>query len=71
MGKKYHTRKSYPYFDAREKKHIKRIERICLRCDEPFMAEGKFNRICPFCTKINQEIARTCIYPDLPYERLT
>lgn len=26
-----------------------RVERICLKCDKPFQAEGKFNRICKSC----------------------
>ena len=32
-----------------------RIERKCLKCDEKFMAEGRFNRICPRCTVINAD----------------
>ncbi len=27
-----------------------RIDRVCLNCDSPFKAIGKFNRICPKCT---------------------
>jgi uncharacterized Zn ribbon protein len=26
-----------------------KIERECLKCDKKFMAEGKYNRICPHC----------------------
>ena len=26
------------------------MQRECLRCDAPFTAKGKFNRICPGCT---------------------
>ncbi len=34
-------------------------QRICLRCDEPFKSEGRFNRICPKCSN-----AQECITGD-------
>ena len=30
-----------------------RIERKCLNCDNKFVAKGRFNRLCPACTKLN------------------
>jgi len=33
-----------------------RIKRYCLKCDRPFVAHGRFNRICENCTKNNQDI---------------
>ncbi len=27
------------------------VRRSCLSCDKPFMARGRFNRICPRCTE--------------------
>ena len=27
----------------------KRIERLCLRCNKGFTADGRYNRICPRC----------------------
>ena len=44
-------------YRIRNKKKVRdenKIKRICLKCNEPFMAEGKFNRICPECTKVNE-----------------
>ena len=35
-----------------------RIERLCLKCDRPFTAKGKYNRICKRCTEINNAIVR-------------
>ena len=32
------------------------IRRQCLKCDRPFMAQGRFNRICESCTKTNQDL---------------
>jgi len=32
------------------------IERRCLKCNQKFMAEGRFNRICPECAQTNQYI---------------
>jgi len=29
-------------------------ERFCLKCDEYFMSNHKFHRICEFCTKANK-----------------
>ena len=29
------------------------VERECLGCDLPFIANGRFNRICPTCTLTN------------------
>ena len=36
---------------------IERIPRKCLKCDREFIAEGRFNRICPQCTIENRYIA--------------
>ena len=33
-----------------------RIERFCLKCNKPFTGDGKFNRVCPVCTKDNRYI---------------
>lgn len=32
-----------------------RIKRKCLRCDRPFLAKGRLNRLCPRCTKYSQD----------------
>lgn len=40
----------------RRGKHILKkdqIERKCLTCGKSFIADGKFNRICPTCTLTN------------------
>jgi len=44
-----------------KKKHLhlltekqKCIERKCLKCDDKFWAEGRFNRICPKCEETNK-----------------
>jgi len=34
-------------FPAEEK-----VKRLCLRCDRKFMAEGRFNRLCPMCRNL-------------------
>ncbi len=34
----------------------KRIKRQCLKCDEPFLAVGRFNRICSKCGIGNRKI---------------
>jgi hypothetical protein len=31
-----------------------KIKRFCLKCDRPFIAEGRFNRLCSRCKKANQ-----------------
>ena len=33
------------------------IKRRCLKCDRVFMAEGRFNRLCPGCHLVNQGLA--------------
>jgi len=38
--------------DARK---VKKIKRRCLKCDRPFLAKGRYNRICPYCEKKNSE----------------
>lgn len=40
---------------------LERIKRTCLKCDRPFMADGRFNRICPLC-KVNNESVLTKYY---------
>ena len=39
-----------------------RIERRCLKCDRKFMAWGRFNRVCPACTKLNEDCWDPFIY---------
>jgi len=29
-----------------------KIKRLCLRCERVFMAEGRFNRLCPVCQNL-------------------
>lgn len=48
--------KHYHFRSARSEMKPERIERICLKCDRAFMAEGRFNRICPLCTKGNSDV---------------
>jgi hypothetical protein len=35
---------------------IERVRRRCLKCDRPFLAKGRFNRICPKCTEANASV---------------
>jgi len=37
-----------PYHRTRDK----RIKRLCLKCDKEFIANGRFNRICPKCSDV-------------------
>ena len=32
------------------------FNKVCLKCQQPFMSEGNFNRICPKCNKENTKI---------------
>lgn len=41
------------------------IERRCLKCNRKFMAEGKFNRICPNCTVVNANTIDPKVYGGL------
>lgn len=41
------------YYRALPIKKPEMIERKCLKCDKKFIAQGRFNRICPRCTVIN------------------
>ena len=34
-----------------------RIKRFCLKCDRPFVASGRFNRICETCSDVNRTIS--------------
>ena len=38
------------------------IKRVCLKCDRVFMAQGRFNRICPRCHITNQGIPDVARY---------
>jgi len=33
-----------------------RVERQCLKCNEPFLATGRFNRTCPGCAATNDKV---------------
>jgi Zn finger protein HypA/HybF involved in hydrogenase expression len=44
------------YIKKPELRRPKRIKRTCLKCDQKFIAEGKFNRICRRCTESNRQI---------------
>ena len=46
-ARKHHTK---------PKPETERIERQCLKCNRPFMAEGRFTRICETCAKSNREV---------------
>jgi len=35
--------------DFRPPQRPQRIDRICLGCDRAFVAEGRYNRLCPRC----------------------
>ncbi len=39
----------------------KRVRRICLKCEQTFLANGTFNRICPLCRRTNREINSECL----------
>jgi hypothetical protein len=34
-----------------------KIRRSCLKCNSPFIARGRFNRLCPKCAKANESFA--------------
>lgn len=53
MGRKYQKRKETTIPPER------RVKRECLKCDAPFIANGKFNRTCPKCTPTNNYIEET------------
>ena len=44
-----------PYLE--NKKNSQRIPRECLKCDRPFIARGRFNRLCPRCREINAALS--------------
>ena len=44
------------YSKGRGRPRVKMIRRRCLKCDDTFMAEGRFNRICPKCAETNRHI---------------
>jgi hypothetical protein len=46
----------------RAKEKISTADSICLKCDQPFKATGKFNRICPACRVANAEFHRGAEY---------
>ena len=35
---------------------LKKIRRVCLKCDREFLATGRFNRICPQCQELNRNV---------------
>jgi len=43
--------------EKREEVREERVKRRCLRCDQTFWAQGKFNRICPNCAQKNRNVA--------------
>lgn len=47
--------------EMRENKNT-RARRECLRCGKMFMSAGPWNRICPNCQSINENIAAVCGY---------
>ena len=49
-----------PYI-RKPSKEIERIKRKCLKCNKMFMAEGRYNRICPECTKDNRWLCQNAI----------
>jgi hypothetical protein len=53
--KHYYTpRSSIRSHDKR--KRGKLVSRKCLKCGRPFMAEGKFNRVCDLCHVTNKNV---------------
>jgi hypothetical protein len=42
------------YIKKPELPRPRRIKRTCLKCDQEFVAEGRFNRICGRCTELNR-----------------
>jgi len=54
-----------------DKIHMKKIRRTCLKCERIFMAEGRFNRLCPRCNQLLSEhyshIQTGYIYPNTFY----
>ena len=43
-------------YNASGRPRVKTIRRRCLKCDGVFMAEGRFNRICPKCADVNRHL---------------
>lgn len=54
-GKTYYYTNDYQKMPVNERDELeKRIaDRTCLKCDEKFKSESKFNRICKKCKSIN------------------
>jgi len=59
-SRRYHSRRTLT-------RKQPRIRRECLKCGAPFMAKGKFNRICPKCTETNRAYALTGTYTTWAY----
>jgi cyanophycinase-like exopeptidase len=45
---------SKKYTNWRKKANNDRVKRRCFKCDEIFIARGRFNRICPKCSETNR-----------------
>lgn len=43
--------------EKREEVKEERVKRDCLRCDQTFWAQSRFNRICPGCAEKNRNVA--------------
>ncbi len=43
------------------------VRRTCLKCDETFLADSRFNRICSLCRKANSEINPDYLELELHY----
>ena len=61
---KHHCHKagSRAFRDIRTGKPLPRIKRECLKCERPFMAIGRINRICPACTLRNSNVYAPALY---------
>ena len=50
------------YMGKPKGRSLPKVKRECLKCDREFMAEGRFNRICPKCTEVNRYLSHAYIH---------
>ncbi|OGY42071.1 MAG: hypothetical protein A2Y82_02280 [Candidatus Buchananbacteria bacterium RBG_13_36_9] len=62
--RKYKTKSNQYKKPGKRKK--KKIKRVCLRCQKEFMSEGVFNKICPNCRTLNENVSPLALPENFP-----
>jgi len=52
----------YIHWTKGQGQSIQTVLRRCLKCDQEFLAMGRYNRICPTCHETNKEIVDASRY---------